>query len=107
MGPKTTVLCDRLEETIQLLDSAKASFWAVWLRNALNLIQAGDYAGIEHLQRAYGGMGSFNDLVLAAINGRQVSDKDREAINRKLDNLRTELYELVEFIRHNADTTGP
>jgi hypothetical protein len=107
MGPNTTLLCDRLAQTIELLESAKEVFWAAWLRKSLNLIQVGDFAGIEHLHGAFGGMGSFNDVILAEANGNCVHEKERLAVNEKLGNLQTELYTLVQLIRHDAEISGP
>ncbi len=107
MGPYTTVLCERLAQTIELLDSVNEVFWANWLRKGLGLIQDEDFAGIEQVYAAFGGMGSFNDVYVAAINGHRVLEKDRDTINRKLDNLRTELFELVQTIRHHAEISGP
>jgi hypothetical protein len=53
----------------------------------------GDFHGIERLLSAYGGMGSFNDLVSSSSND-------------EIDRLRTQARELAISIRNNADISG-
>ena len=38
-------------------------------------------------------------------NGHTISDEEHWAANTKLDELRHELYELADFVRHNAEIT--
>ena len=103
MGPKTSLLCARLEETILLLERADEIPWAVWLKESLRSIEKGDISGIEHLLAAYGGMGSFNDLLIHPANGHRGNDVERAEMNERLAILRSELYDLGEFIRHNSE----
>ncbi len=104
MGPKTTLLCERLRDTAQLLRKVGESHWAKWMETALRRIENGDFSGVEHVLGAYGGMGSFNDLVLAAVNGHAVNDDNWRDYNDRLDSLRGELYTLANDVRRDAVT---
>ena len=102
MGPMTIQLCERLRETARLLRTAGESHWAKWMETSLRRIENGDFSGVEHLLGAYGGMGSFNDLVLAAVNGQAVNDENWREYNDRLDDLRGQLYTLANDVRRNA-----
>jgi hypothetical protein len=62
---------------------------------------ASDYSGVEKLFSSYGGMGSFNDLVIGQsnVNGEFSWKPQAQLNNVRLDALRTEAYELVQAIR--------
>ena len=104
MGPKTTELCERLRETSTLLRSAGDSHWAKWMDTSLRRIESSDLSGVDYLLRAFGGMGSFNDLILMSANGHSVSDANYRDVNDRLDSLRSRLYELANDVRRNATT---
>jgi hypothetical protein len=53
-----------VEEAVTLLRAHREERWAEWLERGGRLVAAGDGYGVEHLLRAFGGMGSLNDLVL-------------------------------------------
>ena len=92
MGPKTLELCSTLRTTIQLLEEANESHWSKWLSVSLGRIENGDFSGIEHLLGAFGGMGSFNDLILCAANSHSIPDDKYGPVNKQLDALRIELF---------------
>jgi hypothetical protein len=71
-----------LHELIALLDTYNEKQWSGWFSESLQHIQADDAYGLEHLLRAYGGTGSFNDLVIDP-NGHPI-DADTDAVNRQL-----------------------
>lgn len=102
MGPKTAELCERLREASALLKSAGERHWAGWLDKSLSRIVRRDLSGVDHLLGAYGGMGSFNDLILMSANGHSVTDEDYRDVNDRLDTLRSRLYELARDVRQNA-----
>jgi hypothetical protein len=102
MGPKTRLLCERLQETISLLEWVEERHWAERLREHSDLIANGDYEGIEGLSREFGGMGSFNDLVIHPCNGHTVSEADINLVNERLHALRSEIYSLLGLIRRSA-----
>jgi hypothetical protein len=55
-----------LDEAIDLLRGAGVTHWQNWLQRGRDQIARGDAHGADHVLAAYGGMGSFNDLVLDA-----------------------------------------
>jgi len=64
MGPKTEELIGVLDQLVMLLESDGDTHWSAWMRKSRARLMDSDDSGIEYLRRAYGGMGSFNDLVL-------------------------------------------
>lgn len=72
MEPKTQQLMKLLEELIALLNKYEIQNWSKWMQKALQRIENSDFSGITHLLRAYGGMGSFNDLVLSSTELLQI-----------------------------------
>ena len=54
-----------LDEAAALLDASGHEHWAAWMRTSAAEIRASDRHGVERVLRAYGGMGSFNDVVFA------------------------------------------
>lgn len=59
---------------------------------------------LEFVERwgAYGGMGSFNDLILCSANGHNVPEETDREVNDRLDFLRSRLYELACEVRRTA-----
>jgi len=102
MGTKTHTLCERLKETVDLLVGNREEHWAEWLRTALGRIENGDLSGIDHLLSAYGGMGSFNDLVIQPPHGQSLNSPDCASVNERLALLRSEMYELAHEVRREA-----
>jgi hypothetical protein len=65
VGLKTQELIRILAEIISLLEKEGETRWSAWMTKAKTWLEDLDYAGIEYLLRAYGGMGSFNDLMVS------------------------------------------
>lgn len=105
MGPKTSELVKVLEDLVLLLEQDGESHWRNWIMEARNRILSSDYAGIEHLLKAYGGMGSFNDLVLGqnTVNGIFQWKAHHIELNCQLDRLRTNAWQLANSIKHNHE----
>lgn len=105
MGPKTTQLIAVLEAIIQVLDSDGEKHWRKWMASARSRLVNSDYSGVEHLLDAYGGMGSFNDLVIrqSMVAGRSGWKAGAKEANNKLDALRGEAYELAQYIKHHHE----
>lgn len=102
MGPKTTQLIDVLEQIIQVLDSDGEKHWRKWMASARLRIINSDYSGVEYLLDAYGGMGSFNDLVIGqSMVGRGNLRAGVQEANDKLDTLRGKAYELAQYIKYH------
>ena len=87
MGPKTQELIQILGEMVDLLEEEGETHWSKWMREIKTRLEDQDYSGIEYLLRAYGGMGSFNDLMVYPERQDQ------------LEALRTQAWELAEEIK--------
>ena len=105
MGPQTAKLIGILEEIIRVLDSDGENHWRKWMASARSRLVNSDYSGIEYLLDAYGGMGSFNDLIIgqSMVGGRFSWKLGAEKANDKLDALRGEAYELAQYIKHHHE----
>lgn len=105
MGPKTTQLILVLENIIDILKSDGEKHWRKWMESSRSRLLNSDYSGIEHLLEAYGGMGSFNDLVIgqSMLNGQLIWKDGAQESNDKLDALRGEAYELAEYIKRHHE----
>ena len=101
--PKTQILCERIRETADLVRRVGENYWCEWLEESLRRIGNSDFSGIEHLRSAFGGMGSFNDILISRANGHPVSDEESWSLNARLSDLQHKLYELADYIRHNAE----
>ena len=93
-------LLEILNEIIQLLESDGEQHWSRWMRQVHTQVSNSDYAGIEKLMSAYGGMGSFNDLVICQEyeNGQFRWKEGHVEKNKKLSELRSQVWELAQFI---------
>ncbi|MFL6156093.1 MAG: DUF6966 domain-containing protein, partial [Marmoricola sp.] len=59
-----------------------------------------DAAAFDHVLGAFGGMGSFNDLLILGYNGHTVEPREETAINHRLSDLRTSIWEDATALRH-------
>ncbi len=105
MGPKTEKLIMVLDAIIALLESDDERYWSGWMRDVRERLQQSDASGIEKLLKAYGGMGSFNDLLLGQSRqeGRLVWKPGHVEMNDRLKELQQEAYQLGEAIRREND----
>ena len=101
MGPKTAELIRVLEQIASLLNKEGADHWCRWACKARARLLDSDYSGIEYVLSAYGGMGSFNDLVLGQQyeGGMFSTTPDYVFLNDKLEKLRSDAGRLAEEIR--------
>jgi Domain of unknown function (DUF6966) len=92
-----------LDEIIQLLEADGEQHWSNWMRKSRSRLQDSDYSGIEHLLSAYGGMGSFNDLVICQSyeNGEFRLKEGYVEKNNRLSDLRSKAWELADAIRRD------
>jgi hypothetical protein len=81
-----------LDETIALLKQHGEDHWAGWLRISRQRLAAGDAYGLDHLLSAFGGMGSFNDLVVMRLNGHRIDPSKEDDINERLARVRSEVW---------------
>lgn len=103
MGPKSAELIDVLEELAILLESDGDNHWSRWMRKAKTLLQASDYSGITYLRSAYGGMGSFNDLILgqSSVDGVFSWKPGYKELNDRLEELRNKASQLGAEIQRD------
>lgn len=90
-----TRLVADLQSLVALLDDHGAAHWSRWARQSLAEIEQHDARGLSRLRQGYGGMGSFNDLVL---DGDGFEDGRR--LNDDLDALRGRIYSSVTNLLH-------
>lgn len=104
MGPKTEELICVLDQLAAMLESDGDTHWSLWMRKARARLMDSDYSGIEYLQSAYGGMGSFNDLILGQSdeNGVLCWKPDHVELNERFDELRNEAAKLLELIKRTT-----
>lgn len=86
-------LAGDLGETARLLNRHGEEHWAAWAARCRRGLEARDVAAFERILRAFGGMGSFNDLVIMAVNGHDVDPQQEPAVNDRLDRLRQQVWE--------------
>ena len=101
MATKLDELLETLDEIIQLLESDGERHWSRWMRQSRERLQNSDFSGIEHLLSAYGGMGSFNDLVICQSyeNGESQWQEGYSEKNDRLNELRGKVWELADAMR--------
>ena len=97
-------LCQVLQALIAVLENDGETHWRDWMVTSLTSLEANDLRGARHLRGAYGGMGSFNDLVIGQRMDGEVFTwtPDAKPANDQLDALRKRAYVLVEEILNGA-----
>lgn len=94
-------LIEKLTACEALLRSVGENFWADKIQDILNKIKEDiDYFYlIEKIQSWYGGMGSFNDLLISKHNDHILNGRDENKINEDLTRLRNEIYQEVQLLK--------
>ncbi|MEB0148354.1 hypothetical protein [Pseudomonas sp. CCC2.2] len=105
MGPKTEELICVLEQLATVLESDGNTHWSLWVRKARARLLDSDYSGITYLLSAYGGMSSFNDLILdQSYDGGAFSWKPGHVeLNKRFDKLRNDAAQLADAIKRAQD----
>lgn len=102
-GRRTTELLGVLDELIPVLEW-DGSHWARWMSKARSELIASNSFGLERLLNAYGGMGSFNDLVIGCRYSEAGELQQRSGYgekNERLERLRNRAYELATAIQRD------
>ena len=86
-GPKTTELLGLLDELAAALNELGHDHWSRWMNEAGRLIRRDDARGVTYALDAYGGMGSFNDLLF----GESREGERARQLSRKVYDLATEI----------------
>ena len=84
-----------LFEIEELLVSVDETWWSSNVRRAKSLPRKQQ---AERILQMFGGMGSFNDLILCEDNGHSVAREDEDEINRRLRELQSDLFDLCTSI---------
>ncbi|GFM86828.1 hypothetical protein PSCICO_22270 [Pseudomonas cichorii] len=97
MSTKTEELISVLDELIALLESDGEEHWSQWMRDARARLADSDLSGITKLRSAYGGMGSFNDLMLGQSyrNGVLCWKSGYGELNQRFYRLRDDVARLL------------
>jgi hypothetical protein len=90
------ILSQELATASRLLSAAGDKHWHKYVADCRARVAAGNYSGVEKLLRAYGGMGSLNDV-------QGASDSDHALLQGAL----SRSYELaisIRRLRERGDT---
>ncbi len=103
MGIKTKELIETLEELIYLLEGENEGHWSMWFKKSKLCIENSDYYGVKLVLNAYGGMGSFSDLVICqSTDGGSIEfTDDHKNKNERMSALRSKVWELADGIKHD------
>jgi hypothetical protein len=95
-----------LDEAVILLNRFNESLWSGRLADDRAKIANGDRYALDHVLQAFGGMGSFNDLVIHRINGHDIDDREVRAVNDRLSALRTAIWSGAKTLRRDLDSSS-
>lgn len=87
-------LSELLSECSVLLKSVGEEWWSAEMDRILAC--SDPVLSAQKVLDLYGGMGSFSDLMLCAINGHNVAPENEDKINTQLSNFRSKIYEEAE-----------
>jgi hypothetical protein len=93
-------LLRNVERTCELLIDSGDRQWEPWLDAAHRELMAHDAHGLNRLLSGFGGMDSFNDLVIHPLNGHSVAYQEVDPVNDELDQLRSVMYEDARTLLH-------
>ena len=101
---QVAALCAVLRELVALLDADGDTHWRDWMTYSLTQLETNDLRGASHLLGAYGGMGSFNDLIIGQrmVDAQFSWAEGASGANDKLDGLRSRAYELADELRSDS-----
>ena len=85
-------LLTEMSELAHLCEHVGEQSWADWAHTALTKLRGHDAGTLTGLTRAFGGMGSLNDLVIHPLNGHEVAESDISAVTERLHVLRGRIY---------------
>lgn len=95
MRPEIETLATLLDEAEALLRTYEHFQWADWLSKDARRIRNLDFYGVEHLLSAYGGMGSFNDIILHTTT-QDDKHLTETHVEERFDMLRSQIYSLAK-----------
>jgi hypothetical protein len=92
-----------MKELETLLGNVGEDFWRDWIRKDLTKIEHGDRYALDHFLKAFGGMGSFNDLVIHPVNGHEISEEHIAPANDRLGVLRSRAWASARAMQRELD----
>lgn len=84
-----------LEAIFKLLNETGVQFWADWILEDLDNWE--NNKSVWHHLSAYGGMGSFNDVVICVENNHKVTKQQETWVNHLLMSLQSLAYYLAKY----------
>jgi len=92
-----------LAEMLLILERVGEEHWRVWVLERRAEIESWDEQGVRRLLGGYGGMGSFNDIVIHPLNGHSLALDEVAATNDRFDRLRSEAYRHAQELIRTLD----
>ncbi len=101
---------EQISETVgqiaNLLERYKVKFWAATFKETHEKLERAITNGWEHdistairtMRSWYGGMGSFNDLIISNLNRDEIAEQEETSANKKLQDLSSKLYSELEAV---------
>ncbi len=86
--PRLARLLANLDEAAALLREHGETHWLSWLTRCRAALVGHDVDAYDRILEGFGGMGSFNDLHIHAVNGHAVRAGEEKGANEQLWNLR-------------------
>ena len=89
-----------VDQVVALLREHGEDHWLSWAARCQRELDGHNSQALDHILGAYGGMGSFNDLLILASNGHVIQPQDEAAVNDHLAHLRTAIWTRATALRH-------
>ncbi len=96
---KRLELVEVLAKTAQLLFKYNEKHWSVFLEESRGLVENRDFHGVERVFGSYGGMGSFNDILIHPINGHLLEESETSSVNKEFQLLKSDIWDRVRDLR--------
>lgn len=77
-----------VSKVVDLLNEFGDDHWSTWFADVEQRLERHDPDAFDRASMAFGGMGSFNDVVIHPINGDAVPSDRIATVNERLDELR-------------------
>ena len=94
-----------LDQAVALLEQHSEQHWAAWLATDRARIAEGDRYALDNLLLAFGGMGSFNDLVLQRRDQKVPFDDAQLAANRRLREYRRTIWAAAKAMQRELNVS--
>ncbi len=86
----------QLSETVSLLETVEEVYWAEKLSKIeAKINRHKNTCWLKELLSYFGGMGSFNDLVISNVNGHKLYNKSENELNWQLNQYRQKIYQFA------------